>query len=117
MEVGERDLYGASRLDAPRTMFAPTVTTAAIPISAASTMLTGILREFLSNFRDVFAGGRQVCIACITVKHQRTGFQFRFESFGAEHNRLLVVVRTYNLEIHADSCAFFLIEPFAASLA
>jgi hypothetical protein len=82
-----------------------------------STMLTGILREFFSNFRDVFAGGRPVCIACITVKHQHTGFQLSFEPFAAERNRLLVVMRTYNLEIHADACAFFVIQPFAASLA
>jgi len=46
-------------------------------------------------------GGRPVRVACITVEHQRAGFQRFFEFFLAECNCLVVVVRTNDFEINA----------------
>jgi hypothetical protein len=60
-----------------------------------------ILRQPLSNPGDVFMGGRPVRVAGIAVEHQHAGFQRFFESFLAECNGLVVVVRTNNLDIHA----------------
>lgn len=68
-----------------------------------STILTRILREFFSNLGNVLTGGWPVRIARITVKYQRTGFKLSFESLPAELNSLLVVVWTYNFEIHVGS--------------
>ena len=64
-------------------------------------MLARVLRELLSKFGYVFVGGRPVRVACITVEHQRTGFQCFFEFFLTECNGLVVVVRTNNFEIYA----------------
>src|SRR5690242_18999500 len=60
-----------------------------------------MLRELLSKFGNFFTGWRPVRIACITVEHQCAGFQRFFEFLLSERNRLVVVVRTYNFEIHA----------------
>jgi hypothetical protein len=64
-------------------------------------VLARILRELLSNFGIVFMGGMPVRVACITVEHQRSGFQHFFKFFLTECNSLVVVVRTNNF----DTCA------------
>ena len=69
--------------------------------SSGQPALTWILRKLLSEVGDVFMGGRPVRVACITVEHQRAGFQRFFEFFLAECNCLVVVVRTNNFEIYA----------------
>jgi hypothetical protein len=55
--------------------------------------LARILRELLSKFGDFFTGWRPVRLACVAVKHQRTGLQCFFEFFltesrGSEESRL-----------------------------
>jgi hypothetical protein len=63
--------------------------------------LAWILRKLFAKFGNIFAGRSPVRVACITVKHQRTGLQHFFEFLPAEGNCLVVIVRTHNLEIHA----------------
>src|ERR1035438_2966980 len=69
-------------------------------LRVSSPPLASILRELPSNFGNVVMGGRPVRVACIAVEHQPTGFQRLFEFLLTECNRLVVVVRTYNFEIH-----------------
>jgi hypothetical protein len=52
----------------------------------------------LSKLGDLFTGWRPVRIACIAVEYQCTGLKCRFEFITRESHRLVMVVRTYNLE-------------------
>jgi hypothetical protein len=63
--------------------------------------LTGALRELPSKLRNVFMRRRPIRVAGIAMKYQAAGFQLGFKFLPAERNRLVVVVRTYNFEIHA----------------
>lgn len=74
---------------------------AGAPLRHPQPALTRILRELSTKFGNVFMRGRPVRVACITVEHQRAGFQRFFESFLTECNGLVLVVRTHDFKIHA----------------
>jgi hypothetical protein len=63
--------------------------------------LAGIPRQLPSKFGNFLTGRRPIRAASITVEHQRAGFQFLFEFFLIECKGLVVVVRTYGIEIQA----------------
>ena len=52
--------------------------------------LGGMLRELLPKPDNVFVRRRPVRVASIAVEHQRVRFQFGFEFFLTECNRLVV---------------------------
>ena len=63
--------------------------------------LARTLSELFAKFGNLLVRRRPVRIACIAVEYERARFQLCLEFFPVERNRLLVVVRTYDLEIHA----------------
>jgi hypothetical protein len=69
------------------------------PMAALPKRGLSILRELLAKFGNIFLGWRPVHVARIAVEHQRAGLQLGFEFFVAKFDCLVVVVRTYNLEL------------------
>ncbi|MCU1335020.1 MAG: hypothetical protein JWO19_601 [Bryobacterales bacterium] len=69
-------------------------------LAQPSPALARTLGQLLANFGNVFVGRRPIRVACIAVEHERSRFQFRFEFFLIECNRLVVVVRTYNFGVY-----------------
>jgi hypothetical protein len=72
--------------------------------------------ELPSKRGDFFVSRRPICVACITVENQRTGFQRGFKFLLAERHSLIVVVRAFNFEVYSVAHKLPFAEIFRADI-